>query len=236
MAQHFGKRSSYISKNIKYEGYHQIVLLIILSFGLGYVFRGIIDAPVDANIFTKVLVFGVLGLPLFAITYYFFKKSKIDQRHFRRGEVGESRAYFALADLPNEYSVFQDVSIGENIGNIDFVVVGPTGVFAVEVKNISGLITATNAEDNLLKNDIPLEKNPLNQTYANAKNVSEALEMLVVPVLVFTGHVDIKFGFKKIKGVHVVGLEWLTKLILENHGSIGQDKIDSAQKKLSRFV
>lgn len=58
------------------------------------------------------------------------------------GLAGEDKALRILAELPNSYSVFPDVLVvsGRKESQLDTIVVGPSGVFVVEVKNYVGVI------------------------------------------------------------------------------------------------
>ncbi|HXG53137.1 MAG TPA: nuclease-related domain-containing protein [candidate division Zixibacteria bacterium] len=64
-------------------------------------------------------------------------------RSFRRwsrwsaGQRGELAVVVALKTLPQGYVLLNDLVLPDGRGNIDHVVVGPNGVFAVETKNYS---------------------------------------------------------------------------------------------------
>ena len=53
------------------------------------------------------------------------------------GAAGESKVGKRLEKLPSEYKVFHDRKIPSSRANIDHIVVGPTGVFAIETKNVA---------------------------------------------------------------------------------------------------
>ncbi len=55
-----------------------------------------------------------------------------------KGSKGEKLVAKYLKELPKEYYVFNDVTLPVKRGNIDHIVVGPNGIFAIETKNISG--------------------------------------------------------------------------------------------------
>jgi len=59
-------------------------------------------------------------------------------RKYRKGIKGESRVEEVLRELDDSYILINNVRLPEGGGNIDHVVVGPTGVFAIETKNIKG--------------------------------------------------------------------------------------------------
>jgi len=63
--------------------------------------------------------------------------------NYRSGSIGEKKvAEILAATLSSEYSLFNDVTLTNmKRGNIDHIVVGPTGVFAIETKNNKGQIS-----------------------------------------------------------------------------------------------
>ncbi|MGZ8641137.1 MAG: nuclease-related domain-containing protein [Actinomycetota bacterium] len=63
-----------------------------------------------------------------------------DERAWRKGANGERRVGFVLGRLPEGWHVFHDVPVGERGANIDHVVVGPTGTFTLNAKNLTGKV------------------------------------------------------------------------------------------------
>lgn len=57
---------------------------------------------------------------------------------YRKGLKGEIRVEEVLKGLNDGYVIFNNVKLPNGNGNIDHVVIGPTGVFAIETKNIRG--------------------------------------------------------------------------------------------------
>ena len=62
------------------------------------------------------------------------------------GAAGESKVGKRLEKLPGDYKVFHDRKIPGSKANIDHIVVGPTGVFAIETKNVAGKVAVVNGE------------------------------------------------------------------------------------------
>jgi Nuclease-related domain len=79
--------------------------------------------------------FLALGL-LFVLQRLAGKGRILDPEHLRRGIRGEEAVAEALAGLPSSYWVLHGVSTGH--GDVDHVVIGPTGVFALETKAWEG--------------------------------------------------------------------------------------------------
>lgn len=82
------------------------------------------------------LIMGVLLMAGFLYAIYPFM-------NYRSGLSGERKVAESLAAaLGNEYSLFNDVTLKTwEKSNIDHIVVGPTGVFAIETKNNKGKIS-----------------------------------------------------------------------------------------------
>lgn len=63
-----------------------------------------------------------------------------ERESMRKGAVGEKSVALTLSKLPDEFRVVNDVATPT--GNLDHVVIGPTGVFVIETKNWRGIIDA----------------------------------------------------------------------------------------------
>jgi hypothetical protein len=63
-----------------------------------------------------------------------------DERAWRKGANGERIVGFALGRLPGGWHVFHDIPVGDRGSNIDHVVVGPSGVFTLNTKNLIGKV------------------------------------------------------------------------------------------------
>jgi hypothetical protein len=114
-------------------------------------------------------------------------------RRLIRGERGELRVAEVLDDLRRHgYRPFHDV-VRDGF-NVDHVVVGPGGVFAIETKFRSGTgeITFRNGEG-LFVGGFPEEKDSLSQARGNAAEMNRLIkenchiDVWVKPVVVFVG-------------------------------------------------
>ncbi len=128
---------------------------------------------------------GALALPLAFLAVVRLLQDKDVEREVlakARGYLGESRVGKALADLPLGWRVFHDLDLeGENA---DHVVVGPPGVFNVEVKNYSGPIEV---RSNGLWIRGSRRDDLVRQAWRQAHKLRELLGVEVQPVLVFVG-------------------------------------------------
>ena len=82
-----------------------------------------------------------IALGLFIAGWYYFLF--VQYQNYEKGIIGERKVTKILsASLSNEYSVFNDVNLESmKSGNIDHIVVGPTGIFVIETKNYRGKIS-----------------------------------------------------------------------------------------------
>jgi Nuclease-related domain len=63
-----------------------------------------------------------------------------DERAWRRGSLGERATAWWLGRLPHGWHLINDIPVGDRGANIDHVIVGPTGVFSVNAKNLAGKV------------------------------------------------------------------------------------------------
>ena len=152
--------------------------------------------------FGNLTVAGVLFIAdiiLLLIANYFFKK--LD--NFTTGDIGEREVKKILAQLPNGYFHLSDFMNGTKT-NIDSVVIGPTGIWSIEVKNYR-------------KKEIKLDSyllDDIEQTKREMKSLQDLLTIPVTPVLVFANpKTKIHFGMVPQYGVYVIGKSWLEELI-----------------------
>ncbi len=158
------------------------------------------------------------------------------------GHVGENDAEKVLKKLPNAYTVFRDVMIGEKKGNIDYVVVGPNGVFMVEVKNHVGKIGFNGNE--LTRNGRPIpEKNLLKQAVGQALAVRGYLQRetgaspYVTAILLFTNpSVNLGLGTAPVDHVFVTTSGLVRHLIESTSGSLNQSQIDGINAAMRKTV
>lgn len=84
---------------------------------------------------------GTLGVPIIFLTillaiFFFireFQDTLEDLINFIMGQRGERRVEKILAALPSTFHVIPSVMLQRG-GNVDFVLVGPTGIYTIEVK------------------------------------------------------------------------------------------------------
>jgi hypothetical protein len=193
MAQFFGEPS----RNADQQAFKRTRKLLIVAFvaigtlatlggyGIGAAF------PTRGFPATWVLVIAAL---LFVLMWLISKwaTDKIDaidreRLAWRKGAVGEALVAAALQALPDDFVVVNDVT--KRLGNIDHIVVGPTGVFVVDAKNWTGTVEA-DGKGELLLNERPLEQPAIKRMLAAVMDFRSKLNtlnvvMYIVRVLLF---------------------------------------------------
>jgi hypothetical protein len=76
-------------------------------------------------------------IPLF-MSWYWWRK----YNNFKKGFEGESDVTELLkSNLPDDYYLINDFTTKDGYGNIDHIVLSPSGIFVIETKNWKGKIT-----------------------------------------------------------------------------------------------
>ncbi|WP_292756547.1 nuclease-related domain-containing protein [Methanobacterium sp.] len=129
------KQKSHVKSRVSY--YTKITLLgvIILLIGIS----GVILLIWISGFILFIEILGLFQLSLLAllvvigliISKYGWSKRRI----WSKGAKGEKIVAKKLKKLPKKYTAIRDVKIPNLGGDIDHVVVGPTGIFVIETKN-----------------------------------------------------------------------------------------------------
>jgi len=122
-----------------------------------------------------------------------------ERESMRKGAAGEKSVAHTLSKLPDEFRVLNDVQTPT--GNLDHVVIGPTGVFVIETKNCRGMIGA-DGKGELTLNGKPATKAHVKRFVGRMMATKERVQVLAPSVdpffqavMVFTSAwVDANFG------------------------------------------
>lgn len=108
------------------------ILLFVITLGLFLFLSYLSQRDIDSySSLSDWMLLIVLLIPLgYSLAKLFEKRS----HRFSRGIWGEESIKRELLRLPHDFYVFQDLSLRHG-GDIDFAVIGPTGIFAIEVKS-----------------------------------------------------------------------------------------------------
>ena len=187
-----------------------------------------------ANTYKSILGFAVVGVFLLLNKFAWIMLYRAWS--YKSGLDGEARVAKELEKLPNTYTVLQDVKLPNSYGNIDFVVLGPNGIWTIEAKNHSGNITYNGKE--LLRNGYAFEKNFIKQVHAEAFALKDLLQSTVDRSLYPQAHlvfshrkVIMHFGEEPINEVVIIGVSWLVKNIT-NH----QSQVTHTQEQIEEII
>ena len=105
------------------------------------------------------------------------KMDEIDRKRmaFRRGADGEYVVGLALARLPDDFHVINDLTTP--FGNLDHVVIGPTGVYILDTKSWRGVVTA-DGRGELILNGQPLDKPHIRRFVARTMSIRDRVRAL----------------------------------------------------------
>lgn len=213
MAKIYGKPSHYLRE----RSMHFMNKATLMAFG-GLAIIYLLSQSVTS--YPSRLIGFIVSYTLIAIAavlvYKFYKEDDRISENYYRGRMGEKEIFEELSKLPDEFRVFCDVSIHPPY-NIDFVVLGPTGIYTIEAKSHQGEVWYTGGKITI-NGSIPEEKDFLRQSKAEALSVNAFLkdktgnDHFVIPVLAFS-RATMRFGLHPLDGVYVIGRGFLLQLL-----------------------
>ena len=113
-----------------------------ISFGLGMFLMYDFSVP-KHSLITGIVLPTVFFLVIIYIARIVDRKMDTYEKerlNFLKGATGEFMVARKIDDLPDEFCVIHDLATP--FGNLDHVVIGPTGVFVLETKNWRGVIAS----------------------------------------------------------------------------------------------
>ncbi len=233
MAIVFGKGSAYLHKRRTAFGYGILLSFLIVE---GLIFSVRLLRPLPTSLFFIALLV-IIFLVVYAIDTYRSVEKKFF--NFDDGLFGENRVIKTLHDLPDEYFIFRNCQTQPN-NDVDITVVGPTGIYAIEVKSHVGKIGFDGKH--LTQNGHGFaEKDPISQILSATMSLHQYLlektgkNIFINPVVVFSSkHVSLRFGLHKQRGVNVIQRQWLLDLITKQplQPTVGFDQVRDALKHL----
>jgi hypothetical protein len=181
MAKVLGESGRYVTDQSAKKWHRQFLVLFLANsatalFGgvlLGYVWRNKVLPPPSALALAVAMV--ILFWLIFRSAIRKWDELESARISFRKGATGEAVVARILADFPDNYVVINDLATP--YGNLDHVVVGPTGVFVIETKNFKGTIKA-DGKGGILVNERPPEKPVVKTLVARVMNVRDKVATL----------------------------------------------------------
>lgn len=240
MAQVVGSAGRFTSDEVirkaKYNIYTVFILMLLIGLTEGYLLSGFfhkIYLPLSGLVF-----FLVIGRLLFKYAGRHIEKIEKEKLNFRKGAVGEYLVAGLLErDLPDDFYVINDLSTPH--GNIDHVVIGPSGIFLIDTKNWRGIVKA-DGKGELLVNGKPLDKPEIKKFQVRVMEIRNRflslcniVDIYFQPVFVFPmAWVDVTWG--STRNVHCMTEEKLIEYI-ENQKSHGRFTDSSIKQYVNAF-
>lgn len=226
MAKVLGESGRYVTE----QSTKKFLMLFLLLYLFGIVVGFLSGYLIGAKQNYLSLIFVLIAPFMFKLFKKKIKTIESEGLSFRKGAVGEAVVGYVLEKFPEDYRVIHDLTTP--FGNIDHVVVGPSGVYIIDTKNWRGIITADGNGEILLngKQQKPEIKN-LQRTIMNIKEKIKVLcgeDPYIQGILAFpSAYVEAKWGTTG--KVHCMTDETLYDYIVEDKKSnkLNKKEVDS---------
>ena len=135
---------SYLTDQMNHEkrgAIYSKIIYIILLIGSSALLLKFLHDMVFQGVQNQLLL--AISIGLFAASFIVSRKGKqhdIQGLKYQKGMMGEASVADALKKLDDSYSVINDLVLKGRSGNIDHIILGPNGIFAVETKSLRGEI------------------------------------------------------------------------------------------------
>ena len=181
MAQVLGESGRYASQEEikKFRQHYLVIIAVIAILGgvLGYLFClqfqvGKISSL--AILCTELILLCVIWL---VDRIGFRKLGELEKRRaaMRKGTAGENAVAQILKDFPEDFRIINGLTTP--FGDLDHVVIGPTGVYVIDTKNWKGVVAA-NGKGELLLNGKPTDKPTVKPLVTRMMNVKDKIKTL----------------------------------------------------------
>jgi hypothetical protein len=224
MAKVLGESGRYVSQEA-FKQSRRIFLVVVLVLTLGGAIEGYaLTTFIPARLIPAWIRFliSIALLPGMWLLYRWGSKKLdfLDKRRadMRRGAAGEICVGNILADFPDEYRVINGLTT--RFGDLDHIVVGPTGVYVLDSKNWRGTV-GPDGKGELLLNGQPTDKPHVRPFVRRMLAIRDRVRVLAPEldpfyqaVFVFTSaHVEANWGTTG--KVHCVSDDQLNEYILK---------------------
>ncbi|MBI5203366.1 MAG: NERD domain-containing protein [Nitrospirae bacterium] len=234
MATVLGESGRYVTE----QSTKKFLMLFLLLYLFGIVVGFLSGYLIGAKQNYLSLIFVLIAPFMFKLFKGKIKTIESERLSFRKGAVGEALTGYILNGLPNSYYVVNDLKA--EFGNIDHVVIGPTGVYLLDTKNWAGTITADNNGE-LLRNGKPTDKPEVKNFTRRVMSTKERIRTLCgldpyfQGIFVFpSAYVDSKS--KKVGYVDCVIGEKLHDYIVGKPNKLSKKDIESISKAFSQLA
>ena len=197
-----------------------IVMMVVVGVILGLNLSFVIPLswlPTWGRLIVQALT---IVLMVFVSKWSFRRLDQLEKnrQNWQRGAKGENIVGEKLTNFPDDFCVINDLTTP--FGNLDHVVIGPTGVYVLDAKSWRGIV-ASDGKGELLLNGQPTDKQQVRQFVGRIMSIKEKVRILAPgldpfyqPAFVFTSaRVEAKWGTTG--SVHCVTDDYLYEYIVE---------------------
>ena len=161
MAKALGESGRYVSQEALKKSRRIMLIVLLVTAAIAIIEGMLLESYVPIRLFPSwlriLIIFAALPA-VWLLQHFGIKKlDALDKKRadLRRGATGENLVGQILTNFPDDFYVINDLTTP--YGNLDHVVVGPTGVFALDTKSWRGVVSA-DGHGELLLNGKPTDK------------------------------------------------------------------------------
>jgi hypothetical protein len=225
MAKVLGETARYVTKQSIKKYQRQFLIIFLISFFLALVSGLLLGLSLNKqqHLWLAILIFIiaiVAAVLIIRSTNRIVERLEKERISYRKGAIGEALVGYILESLPDDYVVINGLKPKPHSGDIDHMVIGPSGVYAIDTKNWKG-VAAADGKGEVLWNgkppDKPAAKN-LTRTIMSIKEKIRGLsssDLFIQGILAFpSARVEARWG--STGHVHCVTDEKLYDYIVKN--------------------
>ena len=194
--------------------------------------------------FWGIFMLGVVSLVFFSAVkamVNYFTGANDDElvARLEAGYQGEKAVVDALKGLDHRWVLFSGVVVEGVFGDIDHVLIGPAGVFAIEAKNWSGTIWYDDASGLWHRKNRhhpagEVVKDPVRQIVRATRALQKVLKGRVVPLVVFVGQ-DTHCTYDH-PTVQVLALSNLVPWLRSQTNRLNEATVDRVARRLKQMM
>lgn len=228
------------------------VVFIVLVVSLTLNATAMLHAANELDLLRRILFEAGITLPVILLVYVFFvsifiyNDYKVQYAMLKRQKEAEEMSYkFIRSNLPEDFLIFRNVSLG--YGDIDLIIVGSKGIFVVEVKSNRGAISLDTDGYIRVKDGDVVSKQYRRQVISESNRLKRYLDNelnaknFVQPVLLFPFAVVMKDMYLTNRNdrykVPILGLNRVTEYIYAQNNVIpSQEKMSDIRKAIEKAI
>lgn len=231
MTRVLGETGRYVSEQSIKKYQQQFIVIFLVFFALAFINGYLLGKNLQPYSLILILAFACTLPIVIKKLNLAIKTLERERLCFRKGATGEAIVGYILDNFPDDFRVIHDLSTP--YGNVDHIVIGPTGAYIIDTKNWRGVVAADGSGE-LLLNGKPTQKTEIKNLTRRIMGIKEKINVLssldpyVQGLFAFpSAYIEARWGTTGY--VHCIKDEQLYDYIVENKKSkkLSQKEIDS---------